>query len=107
MPHIENLKIILSLFQRDGIYDKHKAISAFENLINFVNIEENIQIEKNRLDNEYKLVKSTLKDDFNGSNTQLKLIKELQKLFVFGASDKQLLINKNFNELKKIKKQLC
>ena len=91
---------------KDGIYDKHKATSVLENLINFVNVEENIQIEKNRLDNEYRLVKSTLKDDFDGSNTQLKLIKELQNLFVFGASDKQLLINKNFNELKKIKKQL-
>ena len=62
---------------KDGIYDKHKATSVLENLINFVNVEENIQIEKNRLDNEYRLVKSTIKDDFDGSNTQLKLIKEL------------------------------
>ena len=85
--------------KKDG-YSKNEAILVFEKLIRFVDLESRIQTEKNRLDSEYKLLKSTIKDNFLGSSTDLNFVKELLSLFVFDASENQILINKNFNNLK-------
>ena len=91
--------------KKDG-YSKNEAILVFEKLIRFVDLESKIQTEKNRLDSEYKLLKSTIKDNFLGSSTDLNFVKELLSLFVFDASENQILINKNFNNLKEIKRQV-
>ena len=104
-PSYREAKNYFKFIYKNGSYDKHTAITILENLIKFLDIETNIQTEVNRLNNKYKLVKSAIEKNFNGCNTDLKIIKELQDHFVFGASDKQLLINKNFDELKEIKKQ--
>jgi superfamily I DNA and/or RNA helicase len=98
-------KNYFKFISKDGSYDKIRAISVLKNLISFVNLESNIQAEKNRLNKGYKLLEATITDIFKGSDTDLKLIKELVNIFVFDASENQILINKNFNDLKKIKKQ--
>ena len=90
---------------KDGTYEKFKAISVFKNLIDYVDLESNIQLEKNRLNKGYKLLESTITGIFKGSDSDLKVIKELDNIFVFDASENQILINKNFDDLSKIKKQ--
>ena len=99
-------KNYFKFISKDGSYSKDKAVDILEKLISFVNLETKIQEEKTRLDNNYKLLKSTIKEMFIGSSTNLKFINELLDLFVFDASENQILINKNFNELKTIKKQV-
>ena len=98
-------KNYFKFISKDGTYSKDRAVDILEKLISFVNLETKIQEEKTRLDNNYKLLKSTIKEMFLGSSTNLKFINELLDLFVFDASENQILINKNFNELKAIKKQ--
>ena len=104
-PSYRNSKNYFKFITRNGSYDKQKAINIFENLINFLNLEKNIQNEKNRLDKQYKLVKSSIKGLFKGSNTDIKTINDLNEFFIFDASDNQILINKNIDDLVNLKKQ--
>ena len=100
-------KNYLKFILKNGNYSKENAVSTFKKLITFVDMETNIQVEKARLDKKYQIIKKSLSNKFNGSSTDLKFIKELENLFVFDASSNQVLINKNFDRLKKCKQEIA
>ena len=104
-PSYRNSKNYFKFITRNSTYEKEYAISILEELINFFNLEKNIQIEKKRLNNDYRIIESILKNFYKGSDTNIKLINDLDNFFVYGRSINQLYINVNVYELKNIKKQ--
>ena len=99
-------KNYFSSISKSVSFKKNDAIKVLKDLIGFVESEIEIQSEIKKIKNNYNDLKKLLNNNFNEEKTDLKFIQEIVDNFIFGASDNQILINKNILEIKKIKK-LC
>ena len=88
---------------RNKSFNKFTAKETLSELINFLDLKNDAELEVKKI-NDNKLVKSVLGNDFEGENTNINLVKNLAGIFLFDASENQVLMNKNYHQIKLLKK---
>ena len=97
----ETKKYIKYIF-KDGKYEKQKAITLIENLINYLKFKENIQNNiKNLKKNNSNFSKSP---NFQSENTNFKLIDDVKNYLSLDDVNNQILLNSNIKSLPEVKK---
>lgn len=86
-------------------YEKNLAIKTLQNLTTYIELHSDIQVEVKRLNNNYISLNKIIGNHFQKCETDIKIIERLHNFFIFGASENQTLINKNVDNINKIKKK--
>ena len=89
---------------KDKSFNKQNAVNTLNDLIRFLDLKKSTQKYIDNI-NENKIIKNVLTDHFKAENTDINLIKELTNALVFDASENQVLLNKNYHEVKHLKKE--
>ena len=85
-------------------YSKNSSIEIIENLLNYLKLEKDNEQEIKRLKNNYLSLSKLIGDNFKYEKTDLNMIKNINDFFIFSASENQILINKNIENIEEIKK---
>ena len=88
---------------KDKSFNKSYAITVLNELIKFLDLKNEAKNEIKNIKNN-KIVKELLKDQFKEENTDIKFSKDLVSIFIFDASDNQVLMNKNYHQIKTLRK---
>ena len=103
-PDYRKTKKYFNFISKESVFEKNNAVQTLKEIINFIKSEEDIQIEKNRLKKDYKILSEVIGKFYDKEKTSLDFIKKIQSFFIFGASENQILINNNIEDLRNIKK---
>ena len=101
-----NAKRYFQLIKKDNQYEKQLAIDSLTQLLSYLDYKEKIQTEKQRLKKNYKKVSKAFSKNFNAEETDVDLVNEIENFFIFSASNNQIMVNTNVENLKEIKKTI-
>jgi len=88
---------------KDKSFNKSHAITVLNELIKFLDLKNETENEIKKVKNN-KIVKELLKDQFKEENTDIQFVQDLVSIFIFDASNNQVLMNKNYHQIKTLKK---
>jgi len=86
---------------KDGKYEKQKAITILENLINYLKFKKNIQINLSNLKKNNNIFSKN--SNFQSENTNFKLIDKVKNYLTLEDINDQILLNQNIHSLNEIK----